>query len=231
MARTDRISMSDLSTGESSRLDDTRWRRPRQCRWFAAAALSVGLASCAPEPSAPTPPKTPTTVDSSARTSATPRPPVQAPKPAEHARNAATTASADNSPRQAILGVWKQDKTGTRWLRFRPDGTGTMFIEPNWVAKRVIGDSLTMHIKWHINDDGHAVMTSTSGTPEGAYQAVTNLYGDERVRTIVTLNDNQLVFRDEEDDSLSKWQRPDPNEKPPKAIAKQEPANGRDKNE
>ena len=117
-----------------------------------------------------------------------------------------TPADPDERHREAIVGLWKQVQTGVRWLDVRPDGTATMFIDPDWIAKAVIGNSLTVEIEWSI-EEGRVFMRSVSGEPKSAFQAVTTLYGSDRERPIVTLDDSKLVMLDEEEGEESAWVR------------------------
>jgi hypothetical protein len=123
----------------------------------------------------------------------------------------------DDLHRERLVGVWKQHETGVRWLRVRPDGTGRMFIDPDWIAKAVIGSGLTMEIEWSVAD-GRARMKSVSGTPSAAFKAVSTLYGRDRDRPIVALTDEKFVMLDESDGSTSEWTRVPPNEPLPKAL-------------
>lgn len=134
--------------------------------------------------------------------------PVVAPQP---------EADPDDELREKIVGTWKQNNTGVRWLKVRPDGTATMFIDPDWIAKAVIGNGLTVQIEWSIKD-GRVLMRSVSGEPSTTFKAVTTLYGSDRNRAIVELSDETFVMLDE-DGSLSKWTRVDTHPVMPKAIA------------
>lgn len=153
--------------------------------------------------------------------------PVEAAIPREPTQPAQATAAgpqeseankADTRHRERIVGVWKQNNTGIRWLRVRPDGTATMFIDPDWVAKAIIGDSLIIEIEWTI-EDGRALMNSISGRPNTAFKAVSKLFGTARDQPIIQLDDNALVLRNESEDSLSEWSRVDSAVPLPKAIS------------
>lgn len=123
----------------------------------------------------------------------------------------------DDEFRESIVGVWKQNNTGVRWLRVRPDGTATMFIDPDWVAKAVIGNGLTIQIEWSI-EDGHVMMRSVSGEPSTTFKAVTTLYGSDRNRMIAELTDRTFVMLDEEDGEKSVWERVIEEAKAPKTL-------------
>lgn len=123
----------------------------------------------------------------------------------------------DDVHRASIVGVWKQNNTGIRWLRVRPDGTATMFIDPDWVAKAVIGSGLTIEIEWSV-EDGHVMMRSLSGEPSTAFKAVTTLYGSDRNRKIAELSEKSFVMLDEEDGEESAWERVADEGKAPKQL-------------
>ncbi len=93
-----------------------------------------------------------------------------------------------------------------------------MFIDPDWVAKAIIGDSLIIEIEWTI-EDGRALMNSISGRPNTAFKAVSKLFGTARDQPIIQLDDNALVLRNESEDSLSEWSRVDSAVPLPKAIS------------
>ena len=126
-------------------------------------------------------------------------------QPAAEAQQAQRQAL-EAAQRAAIVGVWTQQKTGTRWLRVRADGTATMVVQPDWTARLVIGEKLRVRIEWTCID-GRVLFKSVSGEPESAFKAVTALYGQDRDRALVSLSDTQFVLRDDEDDSLSEWNR------------------------
>lgn len=203
---------------------------------FSCALLfsTLGLVSCdvtasAPPPNRPSfasgetpPPAKHTSPRREPVEAAIPKQPAQLAQSAdaatEKAKDKAKAEKPDARHRQQIVGVWKQNNTGTRWLRIRPDGTATMFIDPDWVAKAIIGNSLIIEIEWAI-EDGRALMNSVSGRPNSAFQAVSKLFGTQRDQPIVQLDDDALVLRDEAEDSLSEWSRVDNAATLPKAIA------------
>jgi hypothetical protein len=188
---------------------------------LAGAAAAIAAVAQFSKEDAPQPPRTvavsrPPAPPSSrpARNDAVPRTPAElvpvvAPKP---------QIDPDDERRAKLVGLWKQNYTGTRWLRIRPDGTATMFIDPDWTAKLVIGDHLTMQIEWVVKD-GRALFKSVSGEPESAFKAVNTLFGRDRNRPITELTDERFVLRDEEDGSKSEWTRVGPEEKTPAAVA------------
>ena len=195
---------------------------PRRFHRLLLAIMALGIVSCGqPQPPPQSTNKPANTTPPAAPDSATPVP-VQADKPSEISEISEITPQPpdlDARYRRAIVGVWKQSNTGTRWLRIRPDGTGTMYIDPDWIAQTIIGDSLTMRIEWSI-EDGRAMMNSISGKPETAFDAVTTLFGRERNQKIVELNEELFVLRDNEDGSLSKWTRVPDDADIPTPIAK-----------
>ena len=136
------------------------------------------------------------------------RPPVVAAKP---------EFDPDDLHREKVVGVWKQNYTGVRWLSVRPDGTATMFIDPDWTARLVIGDRLTIDVEWSI-EDGYALMKSVGGRPESGFKAAIALFGRERNRKIAELTDDKFVLLDEQDGSRSEWTRVGPDEAVPKEI-------------
>jgi len=138
------------------------------------------------------------------------RPPVAAAKPER---------DPDDVHRDRVVGVWKQNYTGVRWLSVKPDGTATMFIDPDWTAKLLIGDRLTIDVEWSI-EDGHALMKSVGGRPEAGFKAAMELFGSERNRKIAELTEDKFVLLDEEDGSRSEWSRIGPNEAAPKEIGR-----------
>jgi hypothetical protein len=120
----------------------------------------------------------------------------------------AATPSEDDLHRERVVGVWKQYESGVRWLKVRDDGTATMFVDPagSWAAKAIIGDGLTIQIEWSI-EDGRALMKSVSGEPSSTFKAVSTLYGTDRNRAIVQLDDEKFVMLDDSDGSTSEWTR------------------------
>jgi hypothetical protein len=112
----------------------------------------------------------------------------------------------DATYREKLVGTWKQYETGVRWLTVRPDGTATMVVDPDWVAKAVIGSRLTVEIEWTV-EEGRALFRSVSGKPETAFQAVCTLYGRDRNRPIVEMTEEKFVLLDESDGSRSEWTR------------------------
>ena len=149
---------------------------------------------------------------------ATPKEPTQTAQATDPGPEKSEANKADTRHSEQIVGVWKPNNTGTRWLRVRPDGTATMFIDPDWVAKAIIGNSLVIEIEWTI-EDGRALMNSISGRPSTAFKAVSKLFGTARDQPIVQLDDNALVLRNESEDSLSEWSRVDSTVALPKAIS------------
>lgn len=187
-----------------------------RCARLALPLLAAGLASCGdlaerPPKLAPVGPATSKAAPQSStlppRSSSHPQP-VVAPKPER---------DPDDLAREQVVGLWKQNYTGVRWLSLRPDGTGTMFIDPDWIARALLGDKLTMQIEWSI-EDGHALMKSVSGTPESAFNAATTLFGRERNRKIAELTDTRFILLDEEDGSTSEWTRLAPGETTPAEL-------------
>lgn len=140
--------------------------------------------------------------------------PVTAPKPTQ-----ADAPSEDDLHREQVVGIWKQNESGIRWLNVREDGTATMFIDPagSWAAKAIIGDGLTIQIEWSI-DDGRVQMKSVSGAPSSTFKAVSALYGTDRNRGIARLDDEKFVMLDDSDGSKSEWTRVAKSESLPKAI-------------
>ncbi|MDQ3332063.1 MAG: hypothetical protein M3552_15650 [Planctomycetota bacterium] len=133
--------------------------------------------------------------------------PVVAPKP-----------SRNDVHRELAVGVWQQEETGVRWLRVRPDGTATMFIDPDWIAKAVIGNGLTVQIEWTIAD-GRVLMKSISGEPSTTFKAVSTIYGTDRDRAIERLDAESFIMLDDSDGSKSEWERVKPGAPLPKEIA------------
>lgn len=184
---------------------------PRLIR-LASPLVAVCLLSCSDAPAgrevargskSPPPPARPAPSDRPAANA-----PVIAPKPER---------DPDDDLRERAVGVWKQHYTGVRWLSIRPDGTATMFIDPDWIAKAIIGEALTVQVEWSI-DDGQALMKSVSGEPKSAFDAANSLFGSERTRKVAELTDEKFVLLDEEDGSRSEWTRVGPAETLPAAL-------------
>jgi hypothetical protein len=178
-----------------------------------AMLACVGLASCADRLTSParsakarTQPTSLATISDHGLPAA--GTPVVAPRPSDEASKKQAAPTQDELQRAQAVGVWKQNESGVRWLRIRPDGTATMFVDPagNWAAQAIIGDGLTIQIEWSIAD-GRAIMKSISGEPSTTFKAVTALYGADRDRAIEQLDDRKFVMLDDSDGSKSEWTR------------------------
>ena len=143
-------------------------------------------------------------------------PPLEAPRPGFDASQPAPV-DPDQRAREQALGLWRQYETGTRYLSIQADGTATMLIEADWKAALLIGSRLTVEINWTI-DDGLLTFHSVSGKPQSGFDALTTLYGRDRVRRLETISKDLLVMVDPETGKKSEYTRLGPTDKIPPEL-------------
>ncbi len=96
--------------------------------------------------------------------------------------------------RKALLGHWtKIEDYGPTQLELREDGTGTMFIQFEGIARYIVGDSLDIDIEWEVSGD-RVVFNSVAGRPAAAYNNVTVLQGKGTRRDYVITHADENSF-------------------------------------
>lgn len=117
-------------------------------------------------------------------------------------------ATADETYRQLIVGRWETNRHGgRRVMTVSEDGTAVVRVEVTGSWSYVLGDQITLNLKWQI-EDGSLKFQTTGGKPEASVNVLTSLYGNERNQPILILDEKTLrVPDDEPEDPDHIWSR------------------------
>lgn len=117
-------------------------------------------------------------------------------------------ATTDETYRQLIVGRWETERHGgRRVMTVSEDGTAVVRVKVTGTWSYVLGDEITLNLKWQI-EEGSLKFQTTGGTPEASVNVLTSLYGNERNQPILILDEKTLrVPDDEPEDPDHIWTR------------------------
>lgn len=106
-----------------------------------------------------------------------------------------------------LVGKWEQTKsTRKQILTIKENGTATMVIEPQGIWKTMLGNSITVNIKWSLNA-ARLTLRTVGGSPENKVEYINQVWGSEFVREINSIEDKMFTLRDDTGDVSQKWIR------------------------
>ncbi|MCH9655229.1 MAG: hypothetical protein K0U86_09730 [Planctomycetes bacterium] len=106
-----------------------------------------------------------------------------------------------------LVGKWEQTKsTRKQILTIKENGTATMVIEPQGIWKAMLGNQVTINIKWSLNA-AKLTLRTVGGSPENKLEYINQVWGNEFVREIHSIEDKMFTLRDNEGDVSQKWIR------------------------
>jgi hypothetical protein len=97
--------------------------------------------------------------------------------------------------RKLLIGKWTQQRTGTRNLTVREDGTATMTVDLISPYRFVFGNKLTVEIAWTLKD-GRLIFETTGGKPSVKVDVLTKMFGNKRDQPILELSSTRLLLKD-----------------------------------
>lgn len=130
----------------------------------------------------------------------------------EQATASDSSPTSDEAYRKLIVGTWKTDRDGHRFLKVSDDGTAVMHVEipGNWSL--LFGEKMKFDIVWTI-EDGVLTFETTGGEPKGKVDLITSMYGKQRVQKIERLDETTMRLPDDEPDGEDHvWTRVEPGE-------------------
>lgn len=108
---------------------------------------------------------------------------------------------------ELLLGKWTQQRTGTRNLTVREDGTATMIVILDSPYNYVFGDKITLYIDWTLKD-GRLIFKTNGGKPATQIKVLTKMFGSERDQPILELTSQRLLLKDgDEGEPNHDWKR------------------------
>lgn len=125
---------------------------------------------------------------------------------AEPGSTEAANASSEQELQQLVLGNWEDDYRGKRRMTLSADGTGTMWVEPPGIGKKLLAPLLEFNLTWHIADK-KLHMHTLGGTPANKVRMVLRLYGDHQAQPIVSVTESMMHLLDEDGETEYHWRR------------------------
>jgi hypothetical protein len=108
---------------------------------------------------------------------------------------------------ELLVGKWTQQRTGTRNLTIRDDGTATMIVILDSPYNYVFGDKITLNIDWTLKD-GRLIFKTNGGKPATQIKVLTKMFGSERDQPILELTSKRLLLKDgDEGEPNHDWTR------------------------
>lgn len=105
-----------------------------------------------------------------------------------------------------IVGVWEQERYGTRRMTVNEDGTASMVLRPAGLWATMFGNRIDLDMYWKVRD-GHIDYGVSGGSPKKQMEAARSMWGDHWVEKIEALSDGELVLLDQSTSAPSKWTR------------------------
>lgn len=105
-----------------------------------------------------------------------------------------------------IVGVWEQERFGTRRMTVLDDGTASMAIRPSGIWASMFGEKIDLEMFWSIKD-GHIDYGVSGGSPEEQMETARKMWGDHWVEKIETLTQDELILIDQSTSAPSRWTR------------------------
>jgi hypothetical protein len=158
--------------------------------------LTALLSGCGKEPVAAS---TPTASISAFSPESLPKPtgePTETTTAVKSADSSAEKVPATDEERcKLLIGKWTQQRTGTRNLTVREDGTATMTVDLTSPYRFVFGNKLTVEIAWTLKD-GRLIFETTGGKPSVKVDVLTKMFGNKRDQPILELSSTRLLLKD-----------------------------------
>ena len=104
-----------------------------------------------------------------------------------------------------LAGTWHRYEYGDRTLEVSPDGTAVMTVTPAGMYSYLVGDRVTVRIRWELEGDDTVHFESVSGEPAAAFKTVSTMFGTERTWRIDSVDAERMVFVDPEDGERQEW--------------------------
>lgn len=106
-----------------------------------------------------------------------------------------------------LVGRWEQTKSTSRQiLTIEENGKATMIVEPQGLWTAVLGDRVTINIEWSLNQ-GKLTLRTVGGSPESKVDYINQLWGEEFVREIHSIENKMFTLRDDSGEVNQKWIR------------------------
>ena len=106
-----------------------------------------------------------------------------------------------------LVGRWEQTKSTSRQiLTIEENGKATMIVEPQGLWTAVLGDRVTINIEWSLNQ-GKLTLRTIGGSPESKVDYIKQLWGEEFVREIHSIENKMFTLRDDSGEVNQKWIR------------------------
>jgi len=116
-----------------------------------------------------------------------------------------TPAMDDARMRERVVGTWADGYKGKRTMTLRPDGTGTMVVEPSGVWS-VFASRLRFDMVWSV-ENGRLKKRTVGGEPALRVRMILETMGDRVDEPILDLTDTRLLLLDGDGKTTYDWRR------------------------
>jgi hypothetical protein len=96
---------------------------------------------------------------------------------------------------QPLLGTWELHDKGLRTITVNPDGTATMDVKIDNIARFIYGRRLSMDLEWTMSD-GVLSYSIVGGNPDRTVGRVINNFGRDFQYRIVGIRDDAIELED-----------------------------------
>ena len=117
----------------------------------------------------------------------------------------AAPADRDERFRRLVVGTWEDDYRGKRTMTLRPDGTGTMIVEPSG-SGAAFAARLQFEMVWSVAD-GRLKKRTVGGKPAWKVNLILGALGDRVDEPILELTADRLLLLDKDGQTKYDWRR------------------------
>lgn len=109
-----------------------------------------------------------------------------------------------------VVGAWKSEYYGDRYLTVRDDGTATIYFHANAFASMFVGSKLKIEYDWSYEPaKNHVVFRITGGGPEKSLAYVKKMWGSEQRQIVSKLSKSELHLVDLDGETKHLWKHLD----------------------
>jgi len=116
----------------------------------------------------------------------------------------------DEQIEQTVIGNWKSEYYGTRYLTIRPDGTAVVYFRASTLASMFVGSRLRIEYAWRYDPHAQQVIFDvTGGGPVSGLDYVMKMWGKRQQQQVLTVCEQQLLIQDMDGKTRHDWQHLD----------------------
>ncbi|MCG6157379.1 hypothetical protein [Rubinisphaera margarita] len=105
-----------------------------------------------------------------------------------------------------VVGAWKSEYYGDRYLTVRDDGTATIYFHANAFASMFVGSKLKIEYNWSYEPARqHVVFKIVGGGPAKSLEYVKKMWGSEQRQIVAKLSKSELHLVDLDGETKHLW--------------------------